>query len=103
MNKEKIYKSFDIAFNDYLSNEKSKSNHWIAQNKNFLKKIKKVKLEDFRTYGRSDLVGKGRNLGLMDGIRKHQTTDEGFNKSIQYILETGNGLEQEFLLSMLNK
>ena len=48
MNKEKIYKSFDIAFNDYLSNEKSKSNHWIAQNKNFLKKIKKVKLEDFR-------------------------------------------------------
>ena len=62
-----------------------------------------IKLEDFRTYGRSDLVGKGRNLGLMDGIRKHQTTDEGFNKSIQYILETGNGLEQEFLLSMLNK
>ena len=43
MNKEKIYKSFDIAFNDYLSNEKSKSNHWIAQNKNFLKKIKTIK------------------------------------------------------------
>ena len=61
-----------------------------------------IELEDFRTYGRSDLVGKGRNLGLMDSIRKHQSDDKGFNKSIEYILESGNGLEQEFLLSFLN-
>ena len=61
-----------------------------------------IELGDFRTYGRSDLVGKGRNLGLMDSIRKHQSDDKGFNKSIEYILESGNGLEQEFLLSFLN-
>ena len=61
-----------------------------------------IELGDFRTYGRSDLVGKGRNLGLMDSIRKHQSDDIGFNKSIEYILESGNGLEQEFLLSFLN-
>jgi len=60
-----------------------------------------IELGDFRTYGRSDLVGKGRNLGLMDSIRKHQSDDKGFNKSIEYILESGNGLEQEFLLSFL--
>lgn len=61
-----------------------------------------IELGDFRTYGRSDLVGKGRNLGLMDSIRKHQSDDKGFNKSIEYILESGNGLEQEFLLSFLD-
>ena len=60
-----------------------------------------IELGDFRTYGRSDLVGKGRNLGLMDSIRKHQSDDKGFNKSIEYILESGNGLEQDFLLSFL--
>lgn len=59
-----------------------------------------ITTDDFKRYGRSDLVGKGRNLFLMDGIRKHETKDEGFNKSIRFILDSGNGLEQEFLLSL---
>ena len=59
-----------------------------------------ITIDDFKRYGRAELVGKGRNLSLMDGIRKHETEDEGFNRSIRFILDSGNGLEQEFLLSL---
>ena len=62
-----------------------------------------ITTDDFKRYGRSDLVGKGRNLSLMDGIRKHETVDEGFNKSVRFILDSGNGLEQEFLLSLFSE
>ena len=60
-----------------------------------------ITIDDFKLYGRTELVGKGRNLSLMESIRKHDTEDEGFNKSIDLILTSGNGLEQEFLLSLL--
>ena len=46
MNKEKIYNSFNLAYKDY--NLKTKSDHWKIKNIKFLKKIKKIKLEDFR-------------------------------------------------------
>ena len=62
-----------------------------------------ITIDDFKRYGRAELVGKGRNLSLMDGIRKHETKDEGFNRSIRFILDSGNGLEQEFLLSLLSE
>lgn len=61
-----------------------------------------INIDDFKRYGRAELVGKGRNLSLMDGIRKHETDDEGFNKSIEFILKSGAGLEQEFLLSLID-
>ena len=46
MIKEKIYNSFDSAYNDY--NSEIKSDHWKIKNKHFLKKIKKINLENFR-------------------------------------------------------
>lgn len=62
-----------------------------------------ITLEDFKTYGRSELVGKGNNLSKMEIIRNHVTDDDSFNKSLNYILKSGNGLEQEFLLSLIEK
>lgn len=46
MIKEKIYSSFDLAYQDY--NLRAKSNHWEIINKNFLNKLKKINIEDFR-------------------------------------------------------
>ena len=46
MIKEKIYNSFNLAYEDY--NLKAKSNHWEIKNKDFLNKVKKINLEDFR-------------------------------------------------------
>ena len=46
MIKEKIYNSFDFAYKDY--NSEIKSDHWKIKNKHFLKKIKKINLENFR-------------------------------------------------------
>jgi len=46
MIKEKIYNSFDLAYKDY--NLETKSDHWKIMNKHFLKKIKKINLENFR-------------------------------------------------------
>ena len=46
MNKEKIYNSFNLAYKDY--NLKTKSDHWKIKNNKFLKKIKQIKLENFR-------------------------------------------------------
>jgi len=46
MIKEKIYNSFKLAYQNY--NLKAKSNHWEIINKNFLNKVKKINLEDFR-------------------------------------------------------
>lgn len=62
-----------------------------------------ITLDDFKRYGRSDLIGKGRNLSMMDSIRKHETNDDGFNRSLEFVLDSGKGLEQEFLLSLLNQ
>ena len=46
MIKDKIYNSFDLAYKDY--NLETKSNHWKIINRDFLKKIKKINLENFR-------------------------------------------------------
>lgn len=44
--KGKIYNSFNLAYKDY--NLKAKSNHWEIKNKNFLDRVNKIRLEDFR-------------------------------------------------------
>ena len=62
-----------------------------------------ITVDDFKRYGRSELVGKGRNLSMIDSVRKHETTDDGFNKCLNFVLNSGNGLEQEFLLSLLEQ
>lgn len=62
-----------------------------------------ITVDDFKRYGRSELVGKGRNLSMIDSVRKHETTDDGFNKCLNFVLKSGNGLEQEFLLSLLKQ
>ncbi len=43
---EKIYNSFNLAYKDY--DLQTKSDHWKIQNKNFLERIKKFKLNNFR-------------------------------------------------------
>tara|TARA_B100000989_G_C19524966_1_gene466256 strand:- start:78 stop:1133 length:1056 start_codon:yes stop_codon:yes gene_type:complete len=43
---EEIYNSFNLAYKDY--NLLTKSDHWENFNKNFLKRIKKIKLSNFR-------------------------------------------------------
>ena len=46
MDKVKLYNSFTLAYKSYES--EFKSAHWNIKNKDFLKKIKKIRLEDFR-------------------------------------------------------
>lgn len=62
-----------------------------------------ITLDDFKSYGRPELIGRGRNLSMLNSIRKHETTDDGFNRSLEFVLDSGKGLEQEFLLSLLNQ
>lgn len=54
----------------------------------------------FRTYGKASLVSDSKNAKSLEKARTHSSSDEGFNATLDLILSTGLGLEQEFLLSL---
>ena len=54
----------------------------------------------FRTYGKASLVSDSKNAKSLEKARLHSSKDHGFNNTIELILRTGFGLEQEFLLSL---
>ena len=67
MNKEKIYNSFNLAYKDY--DLKTKSDHWKIKNNKFLKKIKQIKLENFRKNILSDgLDDQGNFFPLVENL-----------------------------------
>jgi len=57
-----------------------------------------IDIEIFKQYGKSSLVSDRNNSKTLEKVRSYETNDLGFNKTLEYILETGLGLEQEYIL-----
>jgi len=54
----------------------------------------------FKKYGKQSLVSDRNNAKTLEKLRGYVTNDSGFNSTLNYLLDTGLGLEQEFLLSL---
>ena len=62
-----------------------------------------IDISVFRKYGKQSLVSDGNNAKTLEKLRAYKTNDIGFNSTLNCLLETGLGLEQEFLLSLIDK
>ena len=58
-------------------------------------------LEHFTKFGKKNLVASGRNLEAFKQVQSYPSQDIGFNRAIDLIRESGRGLEQEILLSLI--
>ena len=60
-----------------------------------------IDISIFKKYGKQSLVSDRNNAKALEKLRTYETNDSGFNLTLKILLETGLGLEQEFLLSLI--
>ena len=60
-----------------------------------------IDISIFKKYGKQSLVSDRNNAKALEKLRTYETNDTGFNLTLGILLETGLGLEQEYLLSLI--